>query len=115
MTQDPNPYTASPDTKASAAKTRGRRWFIAATTIGFLGLLFTNQHYYTGRVVIACPLWQYYAIEARNGFPSFAGAPLGGPENAILSTIAIHLGLSALLGILVYGLRWLMLRDRNES
>jgi hypothetical protein len=83
--------------------------------ICFLGLLLTRQHYYTGRVVIACSLWQYYVIEARNGFPSFAGAPLGGPENAILLTMATHLGLSALFGILVYGLRWFVLRGRNKS
>jgi hypothetical protein len=115
MTQNPNPYTSSPDTKTSASKSGGRRWFVFATMIGFVGLLFTNQHYYTGRGVIACQLWQYYFIEARNGFPSLVGAPLGGPENSILSTVAIHLGFSVLFGIFVYGLRWLVLRGRNKS
>ena len=115
MTQDPNPNTTLVDTRATASKFRGRNWFIVPTMIGFIGLLFTNQYYYTGKVLISCPLWQYYVMEARNGFPSLIGTSLGGPKNAVLSTMAIHLGLSALLGLLVYGLRWLVLRGRKES
>ena len=115
MTQEPNPYTTPKQTKASASKFRGRNWFIAPAVLCFLGLLFTNRYYYTGKVLIACPLWQYYVIEARNGFPSLMGTPLGGPRNAIVSTMAIHLGLSVLFGMLVYGLRWIVLRRRKES
>jgi hypothetical protein len=115
MTQEPNPYTTPKDTKASASKSRGRNWFIAPAVLCFLGLLFTNRYYYTGKVLIACPLWQYYVIEARNGFPSLMGTSLGGPRNAIVSTMAIHLGLSVLFGMLVYGLRWFVLGRRKES
>jgi hypothetical protein len=115
MTQEPNPYTTPKDSKASASKSRSRNWFIAPTMLCFLGLLFTNQFYYTGKGLIACPLWQYYVIEARNGFPSLIGTTLGGPKNAIVTTMAIHLGLSALLGMLVYGLRRFVLRRRKES
>jgi hypothetical protein len=120
MTNDPNPYTPldTPlvDTRAVESKFPGRSWFIVPTMISFIGLLFTNHYYHTGKVLISCLLWQYYVIEARNGFPSLIGfAILGGPENDILSTMASHLGLSALPGLLVYGLRWLVLRGRKES
>lgn len=64
---------------------------------------------------MACSLWQYYLMEARNGFPSLLGTSVGGPRNAILETMAIHLGLSALLGLMVCGVRWIVLRGRKES
>ncbi|XZE36362.1 hypothetical protein SH501x_001928 [Pirellulaceae bacterium SH501] len=115
MTQEPNPHTMPKDAKVSASKSRGRHWFIAPAVLCFLGLLFTNRYYYTGKVLMACPLWQYYMMEARKGFPSLMGTSLGGSRNAIVSTMVIHLGLSVLLGMIVYGLRWFVVRRRKES
>lgn len=113
--QDPNPYTTQVTNTASTTKFRGRRWFIVVAMIGFSGLLFTNRYYHTGRGVMACSLWQYYWMEVRNGFPSLLGGSVGVPKNAILETLAIHLGLSALLGLVVCGVRWIVLRFRRES
>ncbi len=106
MTQEPNPYTITLPANASATKYCGRIWFVIASLVGFLGLLFTYHGYNTGQVVIVCPLWQYYLIEARNGFPSLTTAKIGGYDNAIVATMAIHLGISALVGLTVSAVRW---------
>lgn len=115
MTQEPNPFTVPIDTKSDASKSRDRYWFIASTMLGFLGLLFKKQYYFTGQALIVSPLWRYYVIEVRNGFPSLSGTSIGGPKNLIVATMAIHLGLSVLFGLLVYGIRWLVLCRRKES
>ncbi|MCA9106702.1 MAG: hypothetical protein KDA83_14870, partial [Planctomycetales bacterium] len=102
------------ETQSSEARTVGRIWFIAPFILCFLGLLFTKHYYFTGRVLIACRLWQYYMIEAYQGFPSLIGTSLGGPENAIVTIVALHLGLSVLPGMIVHGIRWAVLRSRRS-
>jgi hypothetical protein len=113
MTQDPDPDTPTTYINSSAPKSRGRTWFIVVAMIGFLGLLFTNHFYHTGGSVISCSLWQYYLLESSNGFPSLTGTTLGGPQNAVFMTLAIHLGLSAMMGWIACGVRWGVIRGRK--
>lgn len=114
MLKAPDPYASSAAAE-STTKNRGRIWFFVSTMIGFIGFLFTNHYYHTGRGVIAYSLWQCYLMEARNGFPSLMGAELGGPQNAIVTTFVIHLGLSIFLGLIVYGVRCIVRRGQQES
>lgn len=106
--QDPNPYISTLDANKSAKKYSEHIWFGIAFLIGFVVLLFTYQSYFTGNAVIVCPLWQYYLIEAGNGFPSLTGTAIGGPDNAMVSNMAIHFIISVLIGLSVNGVRWIV-------
>lgn len=106
--QDSNPYTSTLNANRSAKKYSDRIWFGVASTIGFVVLLFAHRSYFTGYAVIVCPLWEYYLIEARNGFPSLKGTAIGGPDNAMVSTMVIHFIISVLIGLSVNGVRWIV-------
>ena len=108
MMQDSNPYSSKLAASKSAKKYNERFWFCLGFLIGFVVLLFSYQSYYAGNAVILCPLWQYYLIEAKNGFPSLTGTTIGGPVNSIVSSIAIHIAVSALIGLSVNGVRWIV-------
>jgi hypothetical protein len=115
MMQDSNPYTSTLDASRSAKKYSDRIWFGSAFLISFVVLLFTYRSYFTGNAVISCPLWQYYLIEAKNGFPSLTGTAIGGPDNAIVSTFAIHFVISMLIGLSVNGVRWIVRRGTSRK
>ena len=103
------------DASKSARKYSDRIWFGVAFIIGFVFLLFTHRSYFTGYAVIVCPLWEYYLIEARNGFPSLNGTAIGGPDNAMVSTMAIHFVISVLIGLSVNGVRWIVRRVSSRE
>jgi hypothetical protein len=108
MMQDSNPYSTTLAASKSAKKYSERFWFAIGFLIGFVVLLFSYQSYYTGYAVIVCPLWQYYLIEAKNGFPSLTGTRIGGSGNPIVATMAIHFAISAVIGLSVNGVRWIV-------
>jgi hypothetical protein len=108
MMQDSNPYSSTLAASKSATKYSELIWFVIGFVIGFVVLLFSYQSYYTGSAVIVCPLWQYYLIDAKNGFPSLTGTTIGGPDNPIVSTIAIHFAISTFIGLSVNGVRWIV-------
>jgi hypothetical protein len=98
--------SSQPKTTARTSRSWVYRWgwFVVPTAVTFALLLFTRKDYFTGRVVIDCYLWKYYSLEAYFGFPSMVGGLIGGLQNSVPTTFAIHVALSMLAGGLVKGI-----------
>jgi len=77
--------------------------FAAGFAIVFLGALLTINMAYmasSGDGVIGCKLWKYYAVEVPRLFSVRALGPASGGETAVFVTIAEHIAISLVGGVI---------------
>jgi mannose/fructose/N-acetylgalactosamine-specific phosphotransferase system component IIC len=93
-------------------------WFAIGFVVVFIAMLLAVTMYPmrpSGRVV-ACPLWQYYFLEARRAMnPSRALGPASGSSSAAIATAFEHVLCSSIGGAALLGIGWAVRRFKTRQ
>jgi hypothetical protein len=117
-----NQHESPQGDKATGAKHRrtGRMWlwFMAGYLVVFVAMaLFVNVYAMTlsSRVVMRCPLWQFYILEFRRAMGPSANVlgPASGSASAAIETALQHVLISVAGGLVFLGIRWGVPRIRR--
>ncbi len=115
---------AAPKTETSNVTlltgTRGLwRWPVAGFVIVFVGMALVVTMYPmlpSGQAVIACPLWQYYLVEARRALTPAGGlGPASGSGSSAIVTALEHFVCSLIGGAVALGIGWSVRRLKSRS
>ncbi|MDP1798767.1 MAG: hypothetical protein Q8K78_14835 [Planctomycetaceae bacterium] len=99
--------SAHPTAELAPKPRVGCRWFLSGFLIGFvLFAIFTSQAIPMYDGIANVPLWDFYLREIPKQFRAQPFAPGMITQGNMLSTIAEHLAVSFMCGVVVMGIGW---------